>query len=258
MREPRVVVFSGAGMSADSGIATYRGSELIDGIPYEEIMNARTLAERPAQVHGLCDDRRVELASAVPNRAHRLIADLAAAYGERLIHITQNIDDLVERAGYDGSMHVHGRLTRMRSIGNSKIEVDIGHSRYWSGPAEDAPPGGYRFRCPKSGSLFRPAVVLFTHLLHDEPAPLYPRMYRIMGSLHPDDILVVIGTEGAVLPVSRWARNADCRKVLNNLHDAQDIDAGNFDVYLKERAETAADKIRDIVDAHMRRFSACP
>ncbi|NTF17089.1 hypothetical protein G6L37_01425 [Agrobacterium rubi] len=251
MYSRKIVVFTGAGLSADSGIATYRGSETFQGVPYEEVMNSKTMAEHPELVHALCDDRRAELADASPNAAHRMIAELATAYGDRFVHITQNIDDLVERAGYGGSMHVHGRLEVMRSIGNSKVEVDIGHCRYWSGDPEAAPPGGYRFRCPKSGSLFRPGVVLFRHFLHDEPAPLYPLTYRIMGGLHPDDLLIVIGTEGSVLPVNKWARNADCRKVLNNLHDAVDIQNSSFDIYLKERAESAADKIRQIAHDHM-------
>jgi len=251
MYRPKIVVFTGAGLSADSGIATYRSSAHVGGIPYEDIMNSKTLAERPELVHALCDERRSELALAVPNAAHAMIADLAETYGDRVIHITQNIDDLVERAGYAGSIHVHGHLTIMRSIGNSKVEVDIGHRRYWSGPHDQAPDRGYRFRCPKSGSLFRPGVVLFNHLLYDEPAPHYPIMHRIMGGLRPDDLLIVIGTEGAVLPVSRWARNADCRKVLNNLHDATDINTDYFDIYLKESAVTAAEKIRQIADDHM-------
>ena len=258
MYRPKIVVFTGAGLSADSGIATYRGSSHVDGIPYEEVMNSKTLAERPELVHALCDDRRSELALAVPNAAHEMIVDLAETYGDRVIHITQNIDDLVERAGYAGSIHVHGSLTLMRSIGNSKIQVDIGHRRYWSGAADQAPEGGYRFRCPKSGSLFRPGVVLFSHLLYDEPAPLYPLMNRIMGRLHPEDLLIVIGTEGTVLPVGRWARNADCRKVLNNLHDAADIDAEDFDVYLRETAVAAAEKIRQIADDHMSAVKAVP
>lgn len=255
MYTPKIVLFTGAGLSADSGIATYRSAPEVSGVPYEDIMNSRTLAERPELVHMLCDDRRVEMGRAEPNEAHEMIAQLASSYGDRFVHLTQNIDDLVERAGYQGSLHVHGRLSIMRSIGNSKVEVDIGHTRYWSGEPQDAPERGYRFRCPKSGSLFRPGVVLFNHLLYDEPAPLYPLMHRIMGGLHPSDLLVVIGTEGAVLPVNRWARNADCRKVLNNLYDAADIYAENFDIHLREGAASASGKILQIAHDHMSRFS---
>lgn len=256
---PKIIVLTGAGLSADSGIDTYRGKGgVYRGIPTETVLSVKTFREDPDLVHGLCDDRRVELAAAAPNPAHLMIGELARAYGDDLVHITQNIDDLVERAGYQGSMHVHGYLTRMRSVGNSKVLRDIGYKRYWSGADGDAPADGYRFRCPKTGSHFRPDVVLYSSMLHQELAPMYPLAYRAMRSLDPDDLLVVIGTEGSVLPVDMWARKATCFKVLNNLHDAADISPGNFNVYLRETAATAAEKILQIAEDHMGRFKAAP
>lgn len=256
MYKPRIIVFTGAGLSADSGIATYRGEGgSYKGMQSSDVMSVRTLKETPEIVHELCDDRRVELGKAEPNPAHRMIAQLADTYGDRLVHITQNIDDLVERAGYHDSIHVHGVLTRMRSIGNSKVITDIGYRRYWSGATGEAPEEGYQFRCPKSGSLFRPDVVLYSSTLYEEPAPLYPLTYRIMGGIHPDDLLVVIGTEGSVLPVNRWVRQSDCHRVLNNLYQSQDLYSGDFDIFLQEPAATAAEKILEIADGHMRQFT---
>jgi NAD-dependent deacetylase len=257
MYNPRIVIFTGAGLSADSGIATYRGDGgVYKGAKTSDVMSVRTLRETPEIVHQMCDDRRVELGRAEPNAAHRMIAHLASLYGDRLVHITQNIDDLVERAGHAGSLHVHGNLTMMRSVGNSKITMDLGYRRYWSGTADEAPEEGYQFRCPKTGSLFRPDVVLYSNALYEEPAPLYPLAYRIMGGIHPDDMLVVIGTEGSVLPVSRWVRQSDCHRILNNLYESQDLYSGDFDVFLKEPAATAAEKILQIADDHMKRFTA--
>ncbi len=256
---PKIIVLTGAGLSADSGIDTYRGNGgVYRGIPSETVLSVKMFREDPDLVHGLCDDRRVELAAAAPNPAHLMIAELARMYGADFAHITQNIDDLAERAGFLGSVHVHGYLTRMRSVGNSKVLVDIGYKRYWSGTDADAPADGYRFRCPKSGSHFRPDVVLYSSLLHEEPAPLYPMAYRLMRSLTQDDLLVVIGTEGSVLPVDMWVRKSPCFRVLNNLHDAADISSENFDVYLKEPAARAAEKILQIAEDHMRRFKAAP
>jgi NAD-dependent SIR2 family protein deacetylase len=77
-----------------------------------------------------------------------------------------------------------------------------------------------------------------------------------MGGIHPDDMLVVIGTEGSVLPVSRWVRQSDCHRILNNLYESQDLYSGDFDVFLKEPAATAAEKILQIADDHMKRFTA--
>jgi NAD-dependent protein deacetylases, SIR2 family len=247
---PRIVVLSGAGLSADSGIATYRGDGgVYRGALSEDVMGWRTLRDAPELIHGLCDDRRVELGRVRPNAAHEAVAELARRYGDQFVHFTQNIDDLVERTGFNGSVHVHGLLTRMRSVGNSKIEVDIGYKRYWSGSPEDAPDGGFQFRCPKSNSRFRPAVVLY-----GEAAPLYVKLWQQMRRLRSSDLLIVIGTEGAVLPIDMWARQTSAFKVLNNLDDAAEIDAGNFDVYLKERAETAAEKILQIAEDHMSGF----
>jgi NAD-dependent deacetylase len=254
MENARIVVLSGAGLSADSGIATYRGNGgFYRGNLSEDVMSYRTLKNDPDLIHWLCDDRRVELGQASPNPAHMMIAELSRLYGDRFLHVTQNIDDLVERAGFDGSLHVHGHLPRLRSIGNSKVEIDIGYRRYWSGSPEDAPDGGYQFRCPKSNSRFRPAVVLY-----GEQAPLYAKLWRAMRKLRSQDLLVVVGTEGSVLPVEMWARQTSAYKVLNNLHDAAEISSENFDVYLKETAATAAEKILQIAEDHMRRFKTAP
>lgn len=244
---PKMVVLSGAGLSADSGIRTYRGEGgLYQGIEAEKVMSARMLRDRPEVIHSFCDDRRVELGDVVPNAAHTVLSELGEAFGKRFVHITQNIDDLAERAGGRDVIHVHGHLRLMRSVGNSKIERDIGYARYWSGPDGHAPEGGFQFRCPKSGSRFRPGVVLF-----GEPAPLYPRMGRIMGGLHPDDLLVVIGTFGEVLPVRRWASQSSCKKILNNLASSPHIDEGDFDEVIFDRAAEAAERIKEIATAHL-------
>jgi NAD-dependent deacetylase len=244
---PKIVALTGAGLSADSGIRTYRGEGgLYQGIDAEKVMSDRMLKERPEIIQTFCDDRRVELDDVAPNAAHAMLSELGRAYGERFMHFTQNIDDLAERAGGEGVQHVHGRLTLMRSIGNSKVERDIGYARYWSGPEASAPEGGYQFRCPKSGSRFRPGVVLF-----GEQAPLYPKLWRVMGGLHPDDLLIVIGTFGEVLPVRRWSIQSSCRKVLNNLAPSPNIDESLFTDVFMQKGSDAAGRIMEIAKAHM-------
>lgn len=246
VRQPRVVFLTGAGLSADSGIPTYRGADgLYCGMRAEELMTPENLERDPATVHAFCDDRRIALGDAEPNAAHLMIAGLAAKYGDRLTHITQNVDDLVERAGYAGSVHVHGNLTSMRSLADPENRTDIGYTRYWSGEAGEAPSHGFQFR-DHTGSLFRPDVVLF-----GEQTKLYHRMYLVMGALHPDDLLVVIGTSGKVVPVNRWTANADCRKVLNNLEYSNNVDESRFDENLRMPAAEAAQRIGEIVAAHL-------
>lgn len=245
-RLPRVVFLTGAGLSADSGIPTYRGDGgLYAGMRAEELMTPENLARDPGPIHDFCDDRRTALADAEPNAAHRMIAALAHRYGDRLTHITQNVDDLVERAGYDGSVHVHGNLTSMRSLTDAEAKEDIGYRRYWSGEAHESPARGFRFT-DEGGGLYRPDVVLF-----GEQTRLYHRMFLVLGALHPDDILVVIGTSGKVVPVNRWTANADCRKVLNNLEASNNINEDRFDENLRMPAAEAADAVAEIVIRHL-------
>lgn len=241
---PRAVFLTGAGLSADSGMRTYRGEEgYYSGMRAEDLMSARSLRERPEAVHRFCDDRRREMADYRPNAAHRAIARLAADYGDRVVHLTQNIDCLMEQCdGHSSTIHLHGFLTRMRSIGNSHVLEDIGFARYWGGSPEEAPPRGFRFRCPKSNSLFRPDVVLF-----GEMAPAYSKLWKAVKGLRRQDVLVVVGTQGVVLPVNQFASGAPCLKILNNLHPGPDIDGSLFDVALYEKAADVAEEIEGMV-----------
>jgi NAD-dependent deacetylase len=244
---PRVVIFSGAGLSADSGIPTYRGSGgLYDGLKPEQMMSAKTFASDPQRVHKFCDDRRVALGDASPNAAHRMIARLGQRYPERCFHFTQNIDDLVERAGYNGTVHLHGELTVLRSLGNPLREVDIGYRRYWEGSLDVCPAAGFQFRCPETKTLFRPHVVLF-----GEIAPGYRLLRRMLSSLTRADLLVVIGTQGGVVRIDDLTLMSGAKRVLNNLHDSDHIKHEDFDLYLKAKAVDAAQQIEDIVVDHL-------
>lgn len=242
-RGPMAVFLTGAGLSADSGVRTFRGEDgYYQGIRAEEVMSSRTMKERPDVIHRFCDDRRAAMRGVEPNAAHRMIAALGADYGDRVVHLTQNIDGLAEAAGHVGTVHLHGVLTRMRSIGNSHVAEDIGFARYWDGDDSQAPERGFKFRCPKTNSLYRPDVVLFGDL-----APEYAKLWKAVKNLRPGDVFVVIGTQGSVLPVARLASDAPCRTVLNNLHPSPDIDEDDFDVVMLERASVAAAEIEGLV-----------
>lgn len=246
-KKPRVIVFSGAGLSADSGIPTYRGSGgLYQGMKAEDVMSGKAFNRDPGFVQRFCDDRRVALGQAQPNAAHHALAHLAATYGDRFTHFTQNIDDLVERAGYDGSHHLHGELRVLRSLGNARREVDIGYRRYWDGSLDVCPAAGFRFKCPDTGSLFRPHIVLF-----GEVAPLYLLLRRTLGSVGRDDLLIVIGTQGGVVRIDDLVWALPCKKVLNNLYDSEHIGHRNYDHYLKMSAIDASSRILEIARGHM-------
>jgi NAD-dependent deacetylase len=200
--EPHLVVFTGAGLSAESGLPTFRGGDgLWEGHHIDQVCNQLTWKRNAAAVHRFYNDRRAAAARAAPNRAHRLLAAWQDRY--RCTLITQNVDDLLERAGAGDVMHVHGRLTRMR--------CEACGTAWEIGAAAWDPETG---RCPKCASrrAVRPDVIFF-----HERAPLYPQMWRVLAGLRPRDVLVVIGTDGAVIPIGQIAEEAPCRTVLNVL-----------------------------------------
>lgn len=200
--DTHLVVFTGAGLSAESGLPTFRGGDgLWEGHHIDQVCNQLTWKRNAEAVHRFYNDRRAAAARSEPNRAHRLLASWQDRY--RCTLITQNVDDLLERAGARDVIHVHGRLDRMRceACGTS-----------WEiGAAPWNPETG---RCPKCSSRrgVRPDVIFF-----HERAPRYLDMWRAFKKLRPDDLLVVIGTDGAVIPIGQIAEGAPCRTVLNVL-----------------------------------------
>lgn len=248
VENPRVVVISGAGLSADSGVPTFYGSGGVYGEfeNPEEVVSEGTLWSNPALLHRFCDDLRVSLADKVPNPAHEALATLQREYGRDFVHITQNIDDLAERAGVEDSVHVHGFLTNMRSTIKTRLTVDIGYRRFWDGDEALAPEGGFQFRCPKTNGRMRPDVVLF-----GEDAPLYAVLWDTLLSLEEKDVVVVVGTQGAVLPLKHLLDKVRCRKVLMNLHWSHHLPDRDFDVVLRGRASDTAAAMLDAVRSHL-------
>jgi NAD-dependent deacetylase len=242
-RAPKAFFFTGAGLSADSGVPTFFGSNGAYGrfSNPEEVVSARTLKSNPGFLNRFIDDMRVGLGGVEPNDAHHAIARIGSDYGSSFVHITQNIDDLVERAGYAESIHVHGFLTRMRHLAYPKIRVDIGYTRYWDGDPTLAPPGGFQFR-GKDGARFRPDVVLF-----EEPAPLYEIMLKEVSDLRSDDIAIVIGTRGEVVRIGFMLAAKKCRKVLVNLHPSDALPSEFFHTVMLSRAVDAIGNVERLV-----------
>ena len=166
-RDPHLVVFTGAGLSAESGLPTFRGGDgLWEGRHIDQVCNQLTWKRNVDAVHRFYNDRRAAAAKAQPNRAHRLLASWQDRY--RCTLITQNVDDLLERAGAGDVMHVHGRLDRMRCEACGTA-WEIGASSW----------GPYTGRCPKCASRrgVRPDVIFF-----HERAPRYLDMWRVVNS----------------------------------------------------------------------------
>lgn len=124
--KPKTVVFTGAGVSAESGLPTFRGSDgLWENHPVTQVACPQAWAADPEMVLRFYNQRRRALAKVEPNAAHRAIASLEA-HCETLV-ITQNIDDLHERAGSTSVLHLHGEITKARSSWRDHLVYDIGY-----------------------------------------------------------------------------------------------------------------------------------
>lgn len=184
-----IVILTGAGISAESGIATFRGpGGLWEGHRVEDVCTPEALADDPALVHRFYDLRRAALAGVQPNAAHVALARLDAAWKGDLLIVTQNIDDLHERAGARRLLHMHGEL-------NSGLCAACGDRRACAGAM---PPGTACVAC--GAAAVRPDIVFFGEMPY--------AMERIEAALKDCDLFVSIGTSGAVYPAAGFVQTA--------------------------------------------------
>ncbi|RIA37226.1 NAD-dependent deacetylase [Hephaestia caeni] len=198
---PNIVILTGAGISAESGLATFRGPDgLWEGHRVESVCTPEALARDPATVHRFYDARRAALASVAPNAAHDALARLDAEWPGDLLIVTQNVDDLHERAGARRLLHMHGELL-------SALCAACGARQDWHGPM------GEGRACAACGApALRPDIVFFGEMPY--------AMDRIERALAAADLFVSIGTSGAVYPAAGFvqtARYAGARTVELNL-----------------------------------------
>jgi NAD-dependent deacetylase len=196
----RVFVLTGAGISAESGLATFRASDgLWAGHRVEDVCTPEALERDPALVWKFYSERRAQCAKAEPNPAHVALAELESTLGDRFFLCTQNVDDLHERAGSVRLVHMHGELAK------SRCEDECGRP-----PVEDR--AVYRSieevgHCA-CGARLRPHIVFFGEI------PL--EMNRIEREIDRTTVMAVIGTSGSVYPAANfvnWARRAGARTV---------------------------------------------
>ncbi len=185
----KVVVLTGAGISAESGLPTFRDADgLWEGHDPMDVATPEAFAADPDLVQRFYDERRALLARAEPNAAHRALARLEEQLGEDLLLVTQNVDDLHERGGSKRVLHMHGRL---RSAWCTSC-----HRRHeWTGTLAERPP------CPTCGvRALRPDVVWFGEMPHD--------METVHQALFDCDLFVAIGTSGLVYPAAAFVHFA--------------------------------------------------
>jgi NAD-dependent deacetylase len=219
LREARhVVVFSGAGVSAESGIPTFRDAltGLWGRFDAAELASAEGFAADPELVWGWYEWRRVSVMRALPNAAHRAIAALASKV-PKLTLVTQNVDDLHERAGSEGVVHLHGSLFAPRCF-------DCGRPASLASDVPDEPEGGRRFappRCDSCGGPVRPGVVWFGEMLPEGA------LQQASDAARSCDVLLSIGTSSVVFPAAQIpvdAHRAGAKLIQIN-PNATDLDA---------------------------------
>jgi NAD-dependent deacetylase len=188
-----IVILTGAGISAESGLATFRDADgLWEGHRVEDVATPEAFRRDPALVQAFYDARRARLKEVEPNAAHLALARLDAERGGELLIVTQNIDDLHDRAGARRVLHMHGELKSAWCLAcgeRTRWEEDLGH-----GPA-----------CPTCGisGKLRPDIVWFGEMPYD--------MERIEAALMEADLFVSIGTSGAVYPAAGFVQTARYR-----------------------------------------------
>ena len=211
---PRLIVFSGAGLSAESGLATFRGaSGLWEGVSIRTVCDITTWEENFEAVHGFYDARRASCGAAQPNAAHRAIAEWQKAWPGRVIILTQNIDRLLEGAGCTNVIKLHGDVRILRCLA-------CGHEWEILGDVYD------RKGCPRCAATERvkPGVVFF-----GEAAPHYSELHAIASQVRAIDTAVVVGTSGAVLPADRLFALSPAYSVLVNLEAGSQMNEELFD-----------------------------
>ncbi len=177
----QLVVLSGAGVSADSGLATFRDSGgLWEGYNIEEVAAIDGWLRDKEKVLDFYNKRREQAGNAEPNAAHKSIAELEKGFDVAVI--TQNVDDLHEKAGSKNVIHLHGMLRQARSDKNPDLVIDIGIKPIKIG--DKAP----------DGSQLRPNVVWF-----GEPVPMIEKAAEIVNRA---DLFIVVGTSLAVYPAA--------------------------------------------------------
>jgi NAD-dependent deacetylase len=185
-----IVILTGAGVSAESGLATFRGPDgLWEGHRVEDVATPEAFRRDPPLVHAFYDARRAKLATVEPNAAHKALARLDVEWPGELLLVTQNVDDLHERAGSKRLIHMHGELAKGWCVACDE--------RFpWEGAMGE---GASCPTCDAQGQV-RPDIVWFGEMPYE--------MDRIEAAVRSCDLFVSIGTSGAVYPAAGFVQTA--------------------------------------------------
>jgi len=235
-----VMILSGAGLSAESGISTFRDHDgLWEKHDVMKVCSTQGWIEDRKLVTEFYNERRRDLESKEPNRAHKVLAQLESDYRGRITHLSQNIDNLMERAGAKDVIHLHGVLTELRCEACTKT-FNIGY----------APQKGDE-ACPYCGNKrIRHNVVMF-----GETAPEY---VHIQEAVRHCSLFIAIGTSGAVIdvvPIAKAFKHSvlidPARQKTPSMYDPHDYIDEYFEHFIQKKAGDAMDELVAIVKEHM-------
>jgi NAD-dependent deacetylase len=223
----KLVVLTGAGMSAESGLKTFRDSNgLWEEHDVMEVASIEGWYKNPELVLEFYNQRRRQLASAEPNEAHRILAELEKDFDVRVV--TQNVDDLHERGGSTNVLHLHGELTKARSTRDESLVCDVGYGEIAFG------------QTGADGAQLRPHIVWF-----GEAVPLIMEAERLVREA---DIFAVIGSSLVVYPAAGLVTSLrpGTRAFLIDPGDVDMRLPPNFTI-IKETATKGTGKMREIL-----------
>ena len=227
-----LTVLTGAGISAESGLKTFRDSDgLWENYDVMDVASIDGWHRNPEMVLEFYNQRRRQLADVQPNRAHTFLAELEEHFDVYIV--TQNVDDLHERAGSTKVLHLHGELTKVRSLRDETLVTDIGYGSIVMG------------QTGADGLQLRPHIVWF-----GEPVPLIAEAERLVRKA---DAFAVVGSSLAVYPAAGLATvvRPEAKAFLIDPNDVRTRLPGNFTV-IKEAATTGVEKMRQALRSTVR------
>ncbi len=226
----KIYILSGAGISAESGIKTFRDNDgLWENYSVEEVCSVQGWEADRQKVSDFYDARRADLEDKEANTAHIALANLKNTYPNNIVMLTQNVDNLLEKAGCKEVIHLHGTLTDLRCE-SCEAEFRVGYESQVGK------------QCPKCHSKdVRHNVVMF-----GEAAPKYAFL-SVLTTVA--DMLVVLGTSGQVIDTASLARTVN-NSILNNL-DADPSHDIHFKTVLHEPATTGVPKVCMMIEEYL-------
>ena len=229
----KVIILSGAGISAESGISTFRDEDgLWENHKIEDICVSGCFHFNKDNTVKFYDMLRVNLKDKKPNYAHEVVAQLKAKYPNNIAVITQNVDNMFEKANCKDVLHLHGFLQELRCVKCNNI-LNIGYEEQF----------GKHEACPKCSDFLRPNIVFFA-----EEAPKYVNMYN---AFYDCEVLVVIGTSGAVINIDRLLTSKIKMSILNNLEPSIFLNDTFYSKVLYKKASLAIDEIAKDIEEYL-------